>query len=129
MFSNQKNNETKSEKIETLIGISATIVGDINSSGVIKFDGTLTGNITSDSDIIIGEDAHINGDINANNVCISGKVVGNIKCSQILEILSDGNLTGDVEVANLSIEKGGIFNGRCNIVSSEIAQISAPTEQ
>ena len=128
MFLNQKSNLSQEAKIETLIGVSTMITGDINSSGVIKFDGTLTGNITSDSDIIIGDSAHINGNISGNNVCVIGKVVGNVNCSQILEILSSGNLTGDVEVANLSIEKGGIFNGRCNIIAVELKELSAPSE-
>jgi len=123
MLSKQKNvasqKASQSGTIETLIGSSTTIIGNITSSSMIRIDGILDGNLTTDSEVIIGEGGKVKGDISAFKVSIGGNVKGNVKCKDMLEIMSTGHLVGDVEVMHFSVEKGAMFNGNCNILSKE----------
>lgn len=128
MFTAAKGSAGQSNRIDTLIGASTSIIGNLNSSGVVKFDGKLNGDIVSESDVIIGEEAHINGSITAFNVSIAGNVEGNVKSSGTLEILSSGTLIGDVEVANFSIGKGAVFNGKCNMTSDRSKTLAVVNE-
>lgn len=119
MFSGTKSAANQISRIDTLIGASTNITGNIIASGVIRIDGKYTGDISTESDVIIGEGAYIKGNVKAVNISISGNVEGNIICSGTLEILPTGCLIGDVEVANFSIGKGAVFNGNCSMVNRD----------
>jgi cytoskeletal protein CcmA (bactofilin family) len=125
MFSSSKNTSSQASKVETVIGKGTIIEGDIKSSGIIRIDGGCVGDIITDSDVIIGENATVNGDITAVNVSVAGKVEGNVRCSGVLEITVKGYLTGDVLVSGLSIEKGAVFSGKCSIVAKEVEKMVA----
>jgi cytoskeletal protein CcmA (bactofilin family) len=125
MFSSSKNTSSQAYKVQTVIGSGTTIEGDIKSSGAIRIDGGCVGDIITDADVIIGENASIKGDIIAFNVTLAGKVEGNVRCSGALEITVKGNLTGDVLVSGLSIEKGAVFSGKCSIVAKEVESMVA----
>jgi cytoskeletal protein CcmA (bactofilin family) len=125
MFSSSKNTSSQASKVETVIGKGTIIDGDIKSSGIIRIDGGCVGDIITDSDVIIGENASINGDITAVNVSLAGKVEGNVRCSGVLEITVKGSLTGDVHVSGLSIQKGAVFSGKCNIIAKEVEEMVA----
>jgi cytoskeletal protein CcmA (bactofilin family) len=125
MFSNSKGSNIQTNKIDTLIGPSTNITGNINATGIIRIDGCYTGDIFSESDVIIGEGASIKGNITAINVSVSGRVDGNIKSNGTLEILSSANVVGDVEVFNFSIDRGAAFNGKCIMIPKEVKQLAA----
>lgn len=128
MFSSAKASSSQNNRIDTLIGTSTSITGNIVATGVIRVDGKHTGDISTESDIVIGEGGYVKGDLKAVSVSILGNVEGNISCSGTLEILPTGSLTGDVEVANFSIGKGGIFNGKCSMVNKEVKKLQASSE-
>ncbi|MFA9397564.1 MAG: polymer-forming cytoskeletal protein, partial [Clostridiaceae bacterium] len=116
MFATTNKNEvpvkrTNDSKIDTLIGVSTSMEGNISSDGNIRIDGTFKGDINTKKQVNIGENGHIIGNITAYNIVISGKVEGNIKCDGLLEILPSGKLHGDIEVINISIKEGAIFKG------------------
>jgi cytoskeletal protein CcmA (bactofilin family) len=129
MFSSIKGSSNQNNRIDTLIGTSTCIMGNIQANGLIKVDGKHTGDITTEADIVVGEGGYIKGDLRAVNITISGNLEGNVYCSGTLEILPTGSLSGDVEVANFSIEKGGIFNGKCNMINNEVKKLEAPSER
>ena len=125
MFKSPKNMPSNSGKINTLIGSTTNVTGNINATETIRVDGRYIGDIVTEADVIIGETAYIKGNITAVNVSLSGGLDGNVKCTGILEILIPGKLIGDVEVGGLSIEKGAIFNGKCNILYEQVKQLVA----
>lgn len=116
MFSNRKSQsssrEANNSKVDTLIGTTANITGDISSDGNIRVDGRFNGDIISKKQVTIGESGVVVGNITAENVIILGRVNGNIKCDGLLEILPSGKLYGDFEVNCVSIEEGAIFKGK-----------------
>lgn len=120
MFTNTNPKKAfENPKIDTIIGPSSNIEGKINAAGNVRIDGKYTGDIYTESDVIIGETGYIKGNIFSNNVSISGKVEGNVTCKGILEIAPTGRLIGDIEVKNVSICDGAVFKGNCNMISSE----------
>lgn len=116
MFSNSKNEQVvkkvNDNKVDTLIGTSTKLTGNIDSDGNIRVDGKYTGDIVSKKEVTIGEAGLVVGNITANNVIISGKMQGNIRCSGILEIISTGKLYGDIEADCISIKEGAVFKGK-----------------
>ncbi|HHW60060.1 MAG: polymer-forming cytoskeletal protein [Bacteroidales bacterium] len=103
-----------------LIGESTRIEGDLATEDDLRIDGIVNGNINSNSRIIIGPTATINGNIKAQNIEVNGKVTGNIEAYDILILKESSELTGDINVFKLSIQAGALFNGKCTMkVKSE----------
>jgi cytoskeletal protein CcmA (bactofilin family) len=125
MFKSTKSMPSTSVKINTVIGSTTSVTGNINATETIRVDGRYIGDIVTEADIIIGERAYIKGNITAVNVSLCGGLEGNVKCTGILEILIPGKLIGDVEVGSLSIDKGAIFNGKCKILYEDVKQLVA----
>ena len=69
-------------QIDSLIGASTTIQGDINFTGGLRVDGAVNGHIHSTgeapSTLVVSEKAKINGEIrvSAEDVCLAGYLSG-----------------------------------------------------
>ena len=59
-----------------LIGVGTDINGDIESSGDIRFDGTLKGNLKTKGKVVIGATGIIKGEVSCKNSDVEGKVEG-----------------------------------------------------
>lgn len=129
MFNSQKKTTAINTQIETLIGASANVNGDIDANGTVKVDGQCIGNISSKSDVIVGEVGYVKGNITAVNASISGKVEGNVLCSGLLEISPSGRISGDIQTVNLSVSDGGVVNGNCTMTLDDIKRIIGPAAE
>jgi cytoskeletal protein CcmA (bactofilin family) len=101
-----------SDRIENVIGATATLVGELKCDGGVRIDGVFQGNLETMGNVIVGETAKVVADIVGRNISISGAVKGNISASGRLEILSTGMVWGDIDVASFLIDEGGVFSGR-----------------
>lgn len=101
--------------IETLIGKTCEIRGNIFSKGTVRIDGHIEGNVSSGEGIIVGENAVVKGDIEAEYIIIAGHVTGDVTARSKLEILNTGRLYGDIKTPKLIIAEGVIFEGSCEM--------------
>ncbi len=113
----------------TIISRGVKIEGKITSSGNIRVDGEIQGDIFSESNITIGKDAQVNGQMNANVITIGGKVSGIVRAKDKLILNSKCNLKGDIFTKNLVIEEGAKFDGKCKMGDSiDIGESQETTE-
>ncbi len=112
MLNNKQFGSSKSEET-TIISRGVKIEGKITSSGNIRIDGEIQGDIFSKGNITIGEDAKVKGQINAIVITIGGKVNGIVRAKDNLILNSKSNLKGDIFTKNLVIEEGAKFDGKC----------------
>lgn len=101
-----------SDRIENVIGATATFIGELKCDGGVRIDGVFQGHVETMGNVIIGETAKVAADIVGRNISISGVVKGNIRATGRLEILSTGLVWGDIEVDSFLIDEGGVFSGR-----------------
>ena len=113
----------------TVISKGVKIEGKLSCSGSIRLDGDVQGDITSQSTVIIGENGKVNGQINADNITIGGKVTGTVKAKEKLVLDSKANLQGDIFSKTVSIEAGANFNGNCKMGGSEYTKPPAVTSK
>jgi cytoskeletal protein CcmA (bactofilin family) len=96
----------------TLIRNGVKIEGKITSSGNIRVDGEIKGDIFSNSNVTIGETGKVNGKISADAITIGGMVTGAVRAKGKLLLDSKANLKGDIYTKNLAIEAGAKFDGQ-----------------
>jgi cytoskeletal protein CcmA (bactofilin family) len=125
MFKNSKpttimSNEKTTGNGTTLISAGTTLKGDISSNSDLRIDGTIIGNVTSSSKIVIGASGTVEGDITGNQADIVGKVSGNIKTKDLLQLRGDCVVKGNVHAGKLQVEPTAIFNGQCHMGNNEL---------
>jgi cytoskeletal protein CcmA (bactofilin family) len=109
-----KYNETETAAIN-LISTGTDIIGDVKSSGDIRIDGTLTGNLVTKGKIVIGSTGKVKGEIVCKNSEVSGTIEGKITVSQLLILKASSKILGDIATSKLSIEPGAMFTGNCKM--------------
>ena len=122
-----KVNETEpTAKNINLIGVGTEITGNIVSSGDIRIDGELNGNMKVAGKAVIGETGKIKGEIACKNADVFGTVNGKIVVSELLSLKSTSKLTGDIVVGKLAIEPGTQFTGHCEMAQSTPTSAKSP---
>ncbi len=78
----------------SLLSADITIRGDLEARGEVQIDGTIDGNVNCGK-LVVGEQAMINGGIQAEAVLVRGKVVGKIEANQV-ELMRTAKVQGDI---------------------------------
>lgn len=116
-----KKTKKETQNLElNILGVTTKIVGDIISSGDLRIDGNVEGNITTTSKVVIGAQAKVKGNIDANNASISGNVDGNISSKDILSLHNTAKINGNISTGKIIIESGATFNGNCSMGGNDI---------
>ena len=92
--------------------------GTLELAGTFRLDGEVKGNVISQQTLILGESARVEGQIEGNQVVISGRFDGVIFAKGRVEIQAKGVVTGEIHTPCLVIDPGGIFDGRCHMLTS-----------
>ncbi len=109
--------ETEQKSIN-IIGSGTKIEGDVSSSGDMRIDGTLEGNIDVKGKLVVGASGFIKGTIKCKNSDISGKIEGTINVAELLNIKASASINGEIFTKKLAIEPGAIFTGSCSMKES-----------
>jgi cytoskeletal protein CcmA (bactofilin family) len=109
-----KNYEEEKNNLN-IIGSGTLIKGDIETTGDIRIDGNINGNIDAKGKIVIGQIGKIEGELKCKIAEISGKIEGKITVSELLTLKSTAKIFGSIFTSKLAIEPGAIFTGSCNM--------------
>ena len=93
------------------------IKGEIVSPNDIRIDGTFEGKVQSKGRVVIGESAHIIGDVICENVDLWGKLDGNVFVKSTLALKEGCKVNGNLHIKKLSVELGATFNGSCKMIT------------
>lgn len=99
--------------INTILGSGSFITGNLKVNGFVRIDGDIDGNLETDGNIIIGENARIRGNIKANSVTIGGVVIGDVNAIESVKLLSSSIVRGDVISHKVLIEDNAFCHGHC----------------
>ena len=112
--------------INTIIGKGSEIKGNVKVNGFVRIDGDIDGNLETDGNVIIGENARLRGNLTAKSVIIGGIIKGNIHAAESVKVLSDAAVIGDILSKKVQVEASAIFHGHCISIKddSEYGKIS-----
>jgi cytoskeletal protein CcmA (bactofilin family) len=103
---------------ETVLGANSTMEGTLRSSSNVRLDGVFTGTLEITGNVLVGETARINADINAKNISIAGAVRGNVTGKKV-QLLRTGRIWGDIRAQALTTEEGAFIDGKITMMGQE----------
>lgn len=114
----------KSGELNGFLDRGSSFKGELEFEDTMRIDGRFNGRISSKNELIVGESAHIEGDIHVGRIAISGTVVGKIVADLRVEIHRNGKVYSDIETPALIIEDGAIFQGNCVMSEKRSANVT-----
>ena len=95
----------------SVIAAGLKIVGDVETSGTLKIEGTVQGSISGARQVIVGRSGVIQGDIKAEEIILGGRVVGTVTATERVEIQANSVIEGDIHTRSIVVFEGGLLNG------------------
>ncbi len=132
MFNNKTNTAGKetSTGLATIIASGTEITGNIESKGDIRVDGTLTGNLSTSSKVLVGPSGHVKGDVTSAQAEVLGLITGNLHVSELLVLKGNCEVNGNIYTGQLQVDSTASFNGECHMgaVNKKVSVITVKTE-
>lgn len=95
----------------SIVAAGMSVTGNVETNGVIKIEGTITGSILGARQVLLGRQGEIKGDVNAREVVLGGRVQGNVRASERVEIQATSVVNGDIVAKSIVVVEGGRING------------------
>lgn len=99
------------EQVISIIGPGMKVVGDCDSDGAIRVEGTVEGNIRAGKSVVVGKDGVVNGDIFTQDAVLAGTIKGVIRAESRLEVQATSTVEGEIVANRMQLEEGAVLNG------------------
>ena len=77
------------DEVETVIGPSVQVEGDLVAAGNIIIEGMVSGKIQTEKNLQIGPGAKIFAHVSAANAIVAGEIQGNVKIKNTLHLTAN----------------------------------------
>jgi cytoskeletal protein CcmA (bactofilin family) len=114
-----KLNEVETTAAINLISTGTEITGNIPSTGDIRIDGNLNGNLNTRGKVVIGPSGRVKGEVVCKNLEVSGTIEGKVAIENLLNLKASSKINGEIMTSRLSIEPGAKFTGTCKMSEDE----------
>jgi len=111
MARDRAGNGTSPEAVISIIGPGMRVVGNCETDGTIRIEGTIQGSVHAGKAVVVGKDGVVDGDIKTQDAVISGRVVGTLVAESRLELQATCRIEGDVRARRMQLEEGAVLNG------------------
>jgi len=101
--------------MRNVLSTDVEIKGNVKFSNDLVVDGKIEGEINSDGNLTIGENARIRAEIKTGTIVVYGKVHGNLTATDRIELKASAEVVGDIKAKTLSMEAGAIFVGKSTV--------------
>lgn len=118
--------------IDSLIGVSTSIEGNVLFKGGLRIDGHVKGNVIAEagqsSMLVISEHAKVEGEVRVAYLVVNGEIAGPVYSSEFLELQPKARITGDVYYKALEMHGGALVSGKLthDQVGETVLKLAAP---
>ena len=128
MFGN-KSSRGSQMVVDALIGPQVVIRGDVVFSGGLYVEGRIEGKVLAEEGakamLTLAEQGHIEGEVRAAVVVLSGRLDGDVHASERVELTPSARVNGNVHYQVVEMNAGAQLNGRL-LHSATMAALPAP---
>lgn len=105
-----------SHEITVVLQKGCHLEGRLQFEGTARIDGHFKGEIFTPDILVIGQEAQVTGQIEADVVVIAGQFQGDIFATQRVEIQAPAVVKGTIQTAILQVEEGAVFDGKTKML-------------
>jgi len=114
-------------RIDSLIGATTRIEGNVFFSGGLRVDGAVRGNVAGLPDqaatLVVSEQARIDGEVQATHVVVNGTINGSVDSRETLELQAGSRVKGDIHYKSIEIQQGAVIEGRLVHNGAEVKSV------
>ena len=126
MFGRRKQSSTR---IDTLLGKTANLNGDLEFSGGLHLDGRVNGNVRSatpeNGALSVSETGFIEGRVEVTNIVMNGTVNGDMYARDRLVLGGKARVNGNVYYGVIEMAPGAVITGKLIPLQADGAQVAA----
>jgi len=111
MARDRSGNSVSPESVISIIAPGMKVVGDCDTDGTIRIEGSVQGTVRAGKAVVVGKDGFVAGDIVTQDAVVSGAVTGTLVVESRLELQATCRIDGDVRARRLQLDEGAILNG------------------
>ena len=89
--------------------------GDLTFEETFRIDGKFEGKIRSGSELILGETADVQAEVEVGRISINGTFKGKIRAKERIDLLPSARVFAELASPILKIEEGARFEGSCQM--------------
>ncbi len=105
----------------SIVAKDMTVMGDLETDGVVKVEGRVRGNIRAGSQVLVSAGAIVQGDLHTREAIVAGEVHGAIHASERVELQASAAVVGDVLTPRIAILEGGRLSGEVKMEINSLA--------
>ena len=99
------------ENAISIVGPGMKIVGDCETEGTLRIEGSVKGTVRAGKAVVIGKDGVVNGDVITQDAIIGGRVSGSVIAESRLELQATCVIEGEIKARRIKLDEGGRING------------------
>jgi len=126
MFGRRKQTSTR---IDTLLGKTSTLNGDLDFSGGLHLDGRVNGNVRSSAAdggaLSVSESGFIEGRVEVTNIVMNGTVNGDMYARERLVLGGKARVNGNVHYGVIEMAPGAVITGKLIPLTGVSAAVTA----
>jgi cytoskeletal protein CcmA (bactofilin family) len=97
--------------------------GDLAFEETFRIDGKFEGKIRSGNELILGETADVDAEVEVGSISINGTFRGRIRAQERIDLLPRARVFADLTTPTLRIEEGACFEGSCQMGSETASNV------
>ncbi len=111
--------DIKEGRLSGFVGHGTVLTGEATFQAMLRIDGHLTGQITSEGGtLIVGSTGQVDANIAVAAAVINGTVNGDIIVSEKLELGHTARVIGNIQTPRLLMDDGAILEGSCSMLKA-----------
>ena len=97
------------------LGQDLFVEGTIHSEKKMVVSGTVSGLVSGNNEVVVGETGNVEGKIEGNSISVAGEVSGNLLAHKRLEVISSAKIKGELKVLSgtMMIQEGAQLEAEC----------------
>jgi cytoskeletal protein CcmA (bactofilin family) len=115
---------TPPEAVISIIGAGMTLVGDTDTDGSLRIEGTIRGSVRAGKSVVVGKDGLVDGSVFTQDAVIAGRVSGEIHAESRLELQATSEVAGEIVAPRMQVEEGAKVQGQVAVGESAVKAAS-----
>ncbi len=116
------------DSLQGFLDSGASFQGKMCFTGVVRVDGHLQGDVSSEGTLVVGETGVVEATLQVGSLIVHGVVLGDVKAEDCVEIAASGQLEGSIETARLVVAEGAQLSAKIAMTGEPARDPGQPAE-